>query len=117
MNIKVGQILDRKDGEGSQKVLAVVGEIVCMSLRNKYERISDWYTREELEKYFNLPKEEWIPKDDENYFGIANNGVVFKAIWANDKIDNARKSFLGIYKTKEEAETALADIKKKLGSN
>ncbi len=60
------------------------------------------------------PQEEWEPEMGEKYYYLSLDKVN-TGFYANDRIDKKRKSFLGIYKSKEACQTAIDEIKRKLG--
>lgn len=55
------------------------------------------------------PEPEW--KVGDTYFGIYDTGRVYESVWDDDTIDHDRRDFLGIYRTKEEAEAVLVKVK------
>lgn len=72
-----------------------------MTLHEQYEK-----TKAELDRLGKLieeGKDEW-PKEGDKYWYIPGDGMIVDVLWDNDRLDNAIKSFLGVYRTKEEAE-------------
>lgn len=55
------------------------------------------------------PEPEW--KVGDIYFYISSAGEVFDSVWDNDDIDHYRRDFLGIYRTREEAEAVLVKVR------
>lgn len=114
MKLKVNQIIKNKDGREA-KVLEVLTNTVLLSDAFDQEKSACWYTVKELiENEYIITKEEWEPLFGETYWFI-DSYVTNCGTWLNDLVDNGRKNFLGIYKSKEDAEKALEEIKKKLG--
>lgn len=60
-----------------------------------------------------IVEDEW-PKNGEKYWFIADMEIA-GSTWENDFIDNQRRKQLGIYRTYEEATTALRKCRKALG--
>ena len=60
-------------------------------------------------------EKKWQPKTNEYYWRICDDGDIFQATWTNHQVDEGRRNFLGIFKTKEEAANRLAEVKSKLG--
>jgi hypothetical protein len=115
MKLKQGDIITNTDGNKA-KILAVCGEAVLRSDLNYFDEAHAWFTEKELIKDgWQFPKEEWVPKLREKYWGITHDGFVNSFMWDNDKTDNNIKNFLGIYPNEESAQQALQDIKRKLG--
>lgn len=64
-----------------------------------------FFTTEELEKYFHLPKEQWVPSLYEKYWTIeaySEDGVT-KYTWDFSNFDNSCLNNGMVWKTKEEA--------------
>lgn len=55
-------------------------------------------------------KEEWPQKGD-SYYTIDEYGNVYESMWFDHPEDPARRNFIGIFKTKEEAEMRKGAIK------
>lgn len=60
------------------------------------------------------PKDDWTPEIGKQYYYITDSGFVNWLNWDNDKGDNERKDFLGIFRTQAEAEARLQEIKDNL---
>ena len=111
-NIKTGDIIVR--GDEKRKVLAVLECVVVVS-GNDFEKAGAFFTKAELRNLdYTIQKAKWEPRLGEKYWYIFDDGIVRESIWVNDEIDNNRKNFLGIYETKQKAEEALVEIRKKL---
>lgn len=63
--------------------------------------------KKEIER---LEAKEW-PKEHDIYFYINSDGKVFSLTWDGDTVDFNMQNFLGIFRTKEEAELKLRVIK------
>lgn len=53
---------------------------------------------------------DWRPKNNERYFYITSDENIVEDIWDNMPMDLRRKYFMGIFKTREDAEKALDEI-------
>ena len=88
-------------------------EIIWMSSSVPYRNkdITHWAPLPEMPK-----KKRWRPKEDEKYFFISSNyDKIGVRLWVNKGVywnDECKRSFLGVYKTKEEAELIHNKIKK-----
>lgn len=60
-------------------------------------------------------QKKWKPNIDERYWFITNYGEFDNDVWSNLRTDLLRRSFLGIFPTKELAEARLKEVKEKLG--
>lgn len=73
--------------------------------------VTHWAPLPEMPK-----KKRWRPKEDEKYFFISSNyDKIGVRLWVNKGVywnDECKRSFLGVYKTKEEAELIHNKIKK-----
>lgn len=72
--------------------------------------IATWLALGIIEEETIKPVEEW-PKNEDMYFFIGSEGETFRSDWDGCGRDEDRKSFLGTYKTKEEAESARDAIR------
>jgi len=115
MNLKIGQILTYKENNATRKVLEVFTNTVVISSHTDHNISAGIYSFKEIEEDYILPKEEWKPEYGNYYFFINASGLITQSTWMGDYTEQARKNFLGIYRTKEDAEKALKDIKNKLG--
>lgn len=59
-------------------------------------------------------KEEW-PKEGDEFWHLTMKGSVISETWYDSVTYRNMRDFLGIFRTREEAEARLAEIKKKLG--
>lgn len=109
--MKVGDILKRKNGD-AYKVLAIRGDFYALYFVNDHEGFWTWYTKQELEKYFDLPKEIYKPKQGETYSYIGTFGEVNDSTWSDDYTDNSRYNAGNCYKTQQEALVAAERVKK-----
>lgn len=115
--LKKGQIIKHKDGKGERKILEVLGELYFMSAICHFDQSSGLsYTEKDLiDADFIIPQEQWEPSFGEVYFYINNQGDLCNDTWKIQTWQFHIKDFLGIFETSEKAQTALNDIKKKLG--
>ena len=118
MQIKKGEVLERKNGGDKQKVLGILDDdLFFLSQINKLESPSFYpYTKEGIEENFILPKEKWMPEVGAQYLTLdlgVEDGVV-TSIWRSDTIDTARLDRNVVFKTKEEAIAAYEKVKEAL---
>lgn len=115
MNLKINQVISHKDGS-KRKVLEVFVNTILVSSSDMFDSVGGIYTQEGLiESGWIIPKEEWQPEKREKYWYINESGTVGESHWDGFELDKERKSFLGIYPSKEAAEKALEEIKAKIG--
>lgn len=116
--MKQGDILINKQGD-KRKILGVCGEVYFLSHPDDFELItisSFAWTEKEIEEIgYTLLEEPWEPKEGEIYWFIDSGVEIGTFYWVNSAPDNFRKYMKNIFKTKELAEQALQEIKKKLG--
>ena len=55
---------------------------------------------------------EWKPERGESYYWVDGRAEFFEDSWTGHPTDERRASFLGVYKTKEEAEAVVEKIKR-----
>ena len=138
-NYTIGQLINCKGGTrkvlGIHMPLPVAGEnhetIYFLSKCDQHDRASrQVWTRadieaeevrelifsEMIEVNWNNFVKKWPQIRDSYYFIIIDSAhcSTGESYWANDEIDKARRDFLGIYRTRQEAEAALERIKKAL---
>jgi len=113
--LKQGDLI--KDSEGSIcRVLGVCGEVVHTSYAEDETNLGWSGTEVDLKNEgYTWDTPAWEPKLEEKYWFINNDGYAYEATWSDDDVDNARKNFQGIHQTKELAEAALLEIRRKLG--
>jgi hypothetical protein len=113
--LKQGDLIKDKYGD-SRKVLGVCGEVVFISFSNDNNRQSSSFTEFQLkENGYTWDTPAWEPKMHDTYWYLNASGQLNGCEWDNDNFDRARRDFLGIYETKELAEAALLEIRRKLG--
>jgi hypothetical protein len=102
-----------------RRVKATLEDLYFLSTVSKYDKFAFVSSEQDLdEEGYTLherTEEEWEPKDGDMYFYINVNGIICADDWDSSAWDVGTKNFLGIYKTKEQADQALVEIKKKLG--
>jgi len=113
--LKQGDLI--KDGHGhTRKVLGTCGMTLHISLSSNLNKFG--YTTDEAtlqENGYTWDTSAWEPRYGMKYFFINENGSVYGSVWTDDMNDRARRDFLGIHQTKELAEAALLEIRRKLG--
>jgi len=115
MNLKIGQIIKHRPTEYNRMVLEVFTNTALLSNLDNFEQGSLIVTFKEIQENYILPEEEWEPEINKPFYFINVLGDVDSTKWMDESFDNRVKNFLGIYRTKEDAEKALKDIKNKLG--
>lgn len=81
---------------------------LLLSVVTQHNQLIDYLQEREELTPPTPPKTEW--KDGDRYFFIDSTGNVFDSVWDNHSIDRARRDFLGIYRTQEEAEAVMVKI-------
>lgn len=66
--------------------------------------IDDWF--EEIKE-----SNRWKPDENQKYYFLDSNGLVYDSIWADDSIDHSRFEIGNCFQTKEEAEKAVEKLK------
>lgn len=117
MNIKLGDILKCKVNVNteSRKVLGILNNLYFLSNYSNHNSYYDCYTLEEIEEAFELPKEKWVPKNEEKYFFVTQNGgVTFYYFVSEDSINEKILKHGNYFKTEKEAQEAADKIKELL---
>ena len=110
--LKKGMII--KDRDYEFEVLEVLNDLVFIP--SKYTHAALAYPYQELiDLGYTWEEEEWEPVEYTDYWFISALGELGKIHWTNDEDDRKRQDFLGVYETREKAEQALQEIKRKLG--
>jgi len=115
--LKQGDLITSIGGE-AYKILEVWGNILFISCSYDHESYGFTANEEWLKaRGYTWDTPAWEPEIGDRYWFIHADGEPSpcQANWENDKHDHARKNFLGIYQTKELAEAALLEIRRKLG--
>ena len=60
--------------------------------------------------------ERWEPAYGGQYWHIETSGYILEGVWLDDLTDHGRQDFLGIFRTKNEAQARLEKIKRLLGN-
>ena len=110
MQLKQGDIITHKNGS-TQTVLEVIGQLVAISRTDPDEAIRLFTEKQILRAGWSFPKEQWEPKVGEEYYFIDGFGMISMELGDGGFLERARKSFLGIFRTKEEAQARLEEIK------
>jgi len=95
--------------------MEVLQNLVALSEPEDHESFWHWRSFKEIEENYILPEEEWEPEQGETIWLITNLGEVDYSFWTNSNDFKKVTKFFGIYRTKQDAEKALKDIKNKLG--
>ena len=116
--LKKGMIITDSNGL-TCKILAVCDELYALSYDNATDsddRFKSWYTITQLKELgYTWDEPKWEPMEGKEYYFLKSDGSVESLLWNDDSFDKGVRDFLGIYRTAEECEAAIADIKKKLG--
>lgn len=109
--IKQGDTIKNKNGT-TRKVLAACGELYALSTSVDHEEYATWYTKQQIEKHYDLPKEKWKPEYREQYWYVGNIGKVFREVWDDAFKDQALYNIGNCYRTEAEALEAAERVKK-----
>jgi len=115
--LKQGDLIKNRNGKNC-KVLGVCGEVVHVSFSINQGSHDEACTEADLkEDGYTWDTPAWEPEIGSIYWHVYINGKgeVEDSVWSNDKIDIARRDFLGIYETEALAKAALLEIRRKLG--
>lgn len=117
MKYKTGDILVGKGTGQERKVLGVCGLAVLISQYGDFKKASeDYYTEEEIDAYFTLKPSEWKPENSDDYYYVMSYGSVGKDSWSSSSdADKFRLATKNCFRTREEAEARLSEIKKEAG--
>lgn len=111
--LKVGDIITSKEGNKS-KVLAVTGDVVCVSVEGDYNVLWSWLTEKQLIAWgYTFPKDSWVPKDNEYYWFINSMIEVGHGCNTSD-FDTAKITHNNYFRTREEAKSAALKVKELL---
>lgn len=81
------------------------GEIVCT---NEFKKLGEMIDAlDEMDK----PEEEVWPKPEDEYYFVNDSGQVGESIWSYHPVHIERLTFVGVYRTREEAALKLKVIK------
>ena len=108
--LKQGTKLVHKNNGEKYHIGGVCGEIYF--LVNSIGNATTSFTEKELLETFTIIEEKWKPKDGGRYWLVDTSGKPVYSYWYEDEIDLFRRDYLGIYQTKEEAQTARENMKK-----
>lgn len=109
MKYKTGDILVDKETGGECKVLGVCDNALFIS-----ETLCVW-TEKSVDERFTLKPSEWKPVYGEGYYLVGDNGVVICSNVIDDFRDKFRLATKNCFRTREEAEARLSEIKKEAG--
>jgi hypothetical protein len=113
--LKQGDTIKDRGGI-TREVLGVCGKVVHISSSTDKNSFNSSFTEFELRRGgFTWDTPAWEPEMNNIYWFIDERGNIYNSIWNNDHTDIDRRDFLGIYQTKELAEAALSEIRRKLG--
>jgi len=113
--LKKGDLIKNKRGE-TLKVMEVLGQIFFISVSDNLNACWFHQTEEKLKRDgYTWDTPAWEPEIGMKYWFISSCGLVDTFEWINDTEDRYRRDFLGIHQTKELAEAALLEIRRKLG--
>ena len=113
--LKQGDLIKNVEGK-TCKILGVCGEVVHVSYAGVHNSCATTQTEEKLkEDGYTWDTPAWEPKINDLYWFITSDSNAAFASWNNYEVGNARRDFLGIYQSKELAEAALLETRRKLG--
>ena len=112
LNVKVGQVLKGKLGAYEATVINVL-ETGCTVVL-KHGPYVYFYTNDEIHERFYMPKEKWLPVNNENYWLVYTDGDIGSSVWHGDTVDKQRLAFGNCFPTRELALAAAEKIKKLL---
>jgi len=113
--LKQGDLIKNVEGK-TCKVFGICGDVRHVSFSDDHNTYATTQTENELRKNgYTWDTPAWEIKEDETYWFISDHNKPKNCIWEDDKFDKSRRDFLGIYQTKELAEAALLEIRRKLG--
>lgn len=107
-NLKVGQVL------GDYRVVSVGEEGAYFCDKTGYRIPIEWFTNDEIQTKFNLPKERWLPKKGEVYWHLDGMFDVDSQTYENDTVDEELISKNNIFRSESEALSKAEEIKKVL---
>ena len=115
--LKQGDLITHLDSDKLIcKVMEVCGTILHISYSNDHDSYNFSATESQLKADgYTWDTPAWEPAYDEMYWFGNSQGEATLSRWNNDKFDHERRDFLGIHQTKELAEAALLEIRRKLG--
>lgn len=115
MKYREGMIVKGKSGYGEAKILGVCGQVVFLYWPNTLD-IIPWEAKrvDECFTILSEPKEEWVPEIGCMYWYIDDVGAVCNDDWWNSAVDKCRRDFMGISRTRDDAQAQLEKIKKLL---
>ncbi len=64
-----------------------------------------------IKELLEIKNKKWKPNEDERYFVLDDSGRIINETWDDDNLDNYRHFTNNVFKTKEEAEFRLEQIK------
>lgn len=113
MKYITGQILVEKKSDFERKVLGVCDLVVFMSTYEDFNKFYDYvFTEKELDKYYTIKEEKFVPKGGERYWFVCDSGKVEWSGWGNFRYDKFRLSQGNVFRTREEAEAKLKELMK-----
>lgn len=101
-----------RKGSNRRKVLEELGELRFVSVDfGDHSETSFYATVDELERLGWKEEEEW-PKEGDKYWCIQGIGRLKEFIWyADDSTDRPIRDFMGVFRTRKEAEERMEKIK------
>jgi len=113
--LKQGDLVKNSEGR-SRRVMEVCGTILPLSFFNNHAEYSYTTTEAQLKKDgYTWDTPTWEATLGMEYWFIDGRGQADSRIWNDDRVDNDRKNFLGIYQTEKLCEASVLEIKSKLG--
>ena len=113
--LKKGDLITNLYG-GERKVMEVCGTILHISYSYAFNYFCFTSTEAQLKADgYTWDTPAWEPNAFQLYWFIDEMCRILDCEWEDDEVDRQRRDFLGIYQTKELAEAALLEIRRKLG--
>ena len=115
MTLKQGQVITHSLKMQKHTVLDVLSEIVFLSQHNNPNKVDFMATESELRDLgYTWDEKKFVPIMEQGFWFIDDEGDESFDTWEDSPHQRLRRDFLGIYETREKAQAALADIKRKL---
>ena len=110
IKLKLGQELkSRKDSSRicTVKICAEGGAMVEVEGWS-----SSWYTNQEIEDTFILPKEKFVPEENQKFYYFAGNGSIFSVFFTQKSSYNKESiEFGNCFQSERDCEQAIEKIK------
>ena len=124
MKYKTGDILVERDSLLRVKVLGVCGQVVFLSSKSDFDELAFSATEKRIDEdyaiKFRHPADgkvsvEWNPESGDKYFFVTSFGKVEFLFWEDCTRGQFQLATKNCFRTREEAEARLSEIKKEAG--